>query len=105
AELQRVPPADTRDERSARDARRSRRDRLLQLGDAERALDTTLLVARIDPGAGVVHVRIDEAREHGAAAEVDGRKRPVRIEPRPDRADPAVREQERVADDPAVVDE
>src|SRR5690606_21185780 len=78
---------------------------LLQLRDAERALDPPLLMSGIHARAREMDVCVDEARDHGAAAEIDRRKRRVELDPGADRMNTAVRDQQRVADDAAVVDE
>ena len=91
-ELRVVPAADAGDEGAWRDRRRALRDRLLQLGDRECAFDAARLVAGVDAGSRVVHVRIEQTGNDGASSQVDRARRGAE---RPRLAD---------ADDAAVLD-
>src|SRR5262245_16721450 len=66
-----VPAADAGDEFAWRHGLRAARDGLLKLGNRKRALNAARFVTGIDPGARVVHVRIEEAWNDGSSAQID----------------------------------
>ena len=65
-----VPAADACDECALRDTAGRTRDGVLKFLDRECALDGTHLVARVHASARVVHVRIEQTRDDGAASQI-----------------------------------
>ena len=104
-ELRVVPAADAGDEGAWRDRRRARRDRLLQLGDRERSFDAACLVAGVDAGSRVVHVRIEQTGNDRASSQVDRARRRAKRPRLADADDAAVPDRQRRSHHAAAIDE